>query len=96
MGRFRLSIVGILAGAALVGSCVGAEDPVDTVAADYVKAVLALGQHDADYVDAYYGPEAWRTEVEAANLSLADVRDGAVAARAALGCLLYTSDAADE
>ena len=22
--------------------------------------VLAVGQHDADFVDAYYGPEAWR------------------------------------
>ena len=31
----------------------------------YVKLVLALGQHDADYVDAYYGPPEWRKEAEA-------------------------------
>ncbi len=27
----------------------------------YVKLVLAVGQHDPDYVDAYYGPPEWRT-----------------------------------
>ena len=26
----------------------------------YVKLVLAIGEHDADYVDAYYGPPEWR------------------------------------
>ena len=26
----------------------------------YVKLVLALGEHDPDYVDAYYGPPEWR------------------------------------
>lgn len=43
-------------------------DPMGTmneVAEHYVKLVLALGKHDADYVDAYYGPTAWREEVEA-------------------------------
>lgn len=30
----------------------------------YVKLVLALGLTDLDYVDAYYGPEAWRDEVK--------------------------------
>jgi hypothetical protein len=27
----------------------------------YVKLVLAVGVHDADYVDAFYGPPEWRT-----------------------------------
>ena len=31
-----------------------------SVAERYVQAVLALGQHDADYVDAFYGPAAWK------------------------------------
>jgi hypothetical protein len=30
------------------------------LAADYVKLVLAAGRHDADFVDAYYGPSAWK------------------------------------
>ncbi len=35
---------------------------MNDLAERYVRLVLALGQHDADYVDAYYGPEAWRAE----------------------------------
>ncbi|MBP1657470.1 MAG: hypothetical protein H6Q31_2071 [Bacteroidetes bacterium] len=30
----------------------------------YVRLVLALGLHDADYVDAYYGPPEWKAAVE--------------------------------
>ena len=33
---------------------------MNTLAQDYVRLVLALGQHDADYVDAYYGPPEWK------------------------------------
>jgi hypothetical protein len=33
---------------------------MNTVAQDYVRLVLAMGQHDADYVDAYYGPPEWK------------------------------------
>jgi len=32
--------------------------------------VLAVGLHDADYVDAYYGPPEWKTEVEREHLPL--------------------------
>ena len=34
-------------------------------AADYVKLVLAVGRHDGDFVDAYYGPPALREAAEA-------------------------------
>ena len=34
---------------------------MNALAERYVKLVLALGQHDPDYVDAYYGPPEWRT-----------------------------------
>ncbi len=30
---------------------------IDKIAKDYVKLVLEVGQHDSDFVDAYYGPE---------------------------------------
>ena len=33
---------------------------MNNVAERYVKLVLAVGQHDEDYVDAYYGPPEWR------------------------------------
>ncbi len=57
----------VLAG---VVGCRPAADPMDEIAESYVKLVLALGQHDAGYVDAYYGPEAWRAEAAADTLSL--------------------------
>lgn len=43
---------------------------MNALAERYVKLVLAMGQHDGDYVDAYYGPAEWRTEAEAAALTL--------------------------
>lgn len=46
-------------------------DPMRGVAERYVKLVLAVGQHDADYVDAFYGPAEWRKAAEAEKLPLA-------------------------
>ena len=41
-------------------------DPYRSVAEQYVKLVLAVGQHDGDYVDAFYRPPEWRKEAEGA------------------------------
>ena len=43
---------------------------MNDLAERYVKLVLAMGQHDADYVDAYYGPPEWRAEADARRLTL--------------------------
>jgi len=43
---------------------------MDQVAESYVRLVLAVGEYDADYVDAYYGPQEWRDEVTAEQLPL--------------------------
>ena len=48
-------------------------DPMTTTAERYVKLVLALGQHDADYVDAYYGPAEWKKEAESKKIPLDDI-----------------------
>jgi len=48
-------------------------DPMRPVAERYVKLVLAVGQHDADYVDAFYGPAEWRKAAEAEKLPLAAI-----------------------
>ncbi len=53
------------------------EDPMKRIAESYVKLVLAVGQHDADYVDAYYGPPEWRTEAEARKRPLPGIRSEA-------------------
>ena len=43
---------------------------MNRIAEPYVKLVLALGQHDADYVDAYYGPPEWKRAAEASKEDL--------------------------
>jgi hypothetical protein len=46
---------------------------LNDVAERYVKLVLAVGQHDAAYVDAYYGPPEWKAEAERQKRPLADI-----------------------
>ena len=52
------------AGAALVlGACAAGPAPradMNDIAERYVRLVLKIGQHDADYVDAYYGDERFK------------------------------------
>jgi len=43
------------------------------LAESYVKLVLAVGQHDVDYVDAYYGPAEWKTEAASAPVPLHEI-----------------------
>jgi hypothetical protein len=59
----------------------------------YVRLVLAMGQHDADYVDAYYGPPAWKQEVAAQKLSLAEIRSRADALAREIGSAPVPSNA---
>ncbi|MCH8254071.1 MAG: hypothetical protein IID06_01870 [Gemmatimonadetes bacterium] len=47
---------------------------MNRVSESYVKLVLAVGQYDPDYVDAYYGPVEWQEELEVAPMSLITVR----------------------
>lgn len=39
---------------------VNTEDVMNKTAEAYVKLVLEVGLYDADYVDAYYGPDEWK------------------------------------
>jgi hypothetical protein len=54
---------------------------MDSIAQQYVRTVLALGQHDADYVDAYYGPPEWKAEAAKAKLDLAVIGEHAAQLR---------------
>jgi len=50
-----------------VVSCIPTPDDsgmLDDAAERYVRLALAVGRHDPSYVDAYYGPEAWKTDAE--------------------------------
>ena len=47
-----------------------AADAMNGVAERYAHLVLALGQHDPDYVDAFYGPAEWKAQAEKEKKSL--------------------------
>lgn len=55
----------------------GGNDGMDTIAAAYVRLALAVGQHDADYVDAYYGPPEWKAALQTEKSPLANIRAAA-------------------
>jgi hypothetical protein len=52
---------------------------MNDLAERYVRLVLAVGEHDDGYVDAYYGPVQWQRDVKAEPLSLADTSSRAAA-----------------
>ncbi|HEX3276113.1 MAG TPA: hypothetical protein VHR43_14750, partial [Gemmatimonadales bacterium] len=58
---------------------------LDAVARRYVVLGLSLGRHDANYVDAYYGPDSLRQVAAAESLSVARVRASAESLMAVLG-----------
>jgi hypothetical protein len=60
---------------------------MNDIAERYVKLVLALGRHDRDYVDAYYGPPEWKQQAESAKASLDELAERA---RALLGSVRKT------
>ena len=62
-----------LAAAVLCTAAHGASAAMDELAARYVKLVLAVGVHDPDYVDAYYGPPEWRAAAVTARRELAEL-----------------------
>lgn len=46
---------------------IGEVPTMDQLAERYVRTLLKLGQYDSDIVDAYYGPEEWKTTEPAAD-----------------------------
>jgi len=73
MTRILTGAVALMAGALTIA------DPMAQISRDYVRLVLALGAHDKDYVDAYYGPGDIKAEAEKAGLSLDAIGKNAVA-----------------
>jgi hypothetical protein len=66
--------------------------PLDAHGEQYVKLVLALGQHDAHYVDAYYGPPAWADEAKAQPVPLEELQKRAETLVRALEAVPEPSD----
>ena len=76
-----LLLAGLASGVVACGAGSDAETTLESamnpIAARYVRLALAVGAHDDGYVDAYYGPEAWRKEAEATVRPLAEIREEA-------------------
>ena len=70
MANSRVALALALAAAALARA---EPAPMAQIAHDYVRLVLAMGHHDKDYVDAYYGPEGIKADADAAKLTLEDI-----------------------
>jgi hypothetical protein len=61
----------------LVLALVAAPPTMNDISEQYVKLVLALGEHDPDYVDAYYGPPEWREAVKTRKPGLPEIDSAA-------------------
>src|SRR6476620_11763750 len=83
----------------IIMSSVGAHaatHDMDAVAERYAYLVLALGQHDPDYVDAFYGPAEWKTQAEKEKKSLDAIGAEAAELSATLAKTPDTATSGDE
>jgi hypothetical protein len=89
----------VLAAVICAGALLSAQQPpldaYRSVAEQYVKLVLAVGQHDADYVDAFYGPPEWRKEAEGARTSLSLIDSQAAETEKALAAITFKPNPKD-
>jgi hypothetical protein len=77
MRQMMIAVACLLAAAC--GTMREAEPRMNDIAEEYVRLVLAMGQHDEGYVDAYYGPEAWHDAIRRETPSLDQIRTSAAA-----------------
>lgn len=60
MRILKLTLLALICASCSASVPDGSAARLDAVAEQYVRLALALGEHDDDYVDAYYGPAEWR------------------------------------
>ena len=72
--RIALAVSALVSAAAMTPAAQPNQTlPMNTIGERYAKLVLAVGRHDADYVDAFYGPPEWKAEAESRNAPLAQI-----------------------
>ncbi len=78
------SVVAAILTAGLATAWTSAQNaaPMDTIARSYVTVMLAMGQHDTDFVDAYYGPPEWKKDADTEKMPLERIEAAAIALRA--------------
>ena len=92
----RTAILFVLCGFLMSSEGAQAADDVNAVAERYAHLVLALRQHDPDYVDAFYGPPEWKTQAEKEKKSLDAIGAEAVELSAALAKMPDIATSGDE
>ena len=104
MSPVRLSVVATAAALYLLTACSGEAPPasqtaekagtvgLDDIARDYIGLVLRLGEHDDAFVDAFYGPDAWREEAQADPRAPSSIAESARALAAAAGRATVSGD----
>jgi hypothetical protein len=65
---------------------------MNEAAEQYVKLVLSVGQHDRDYVDAFYGPPEWKREADTSKRPLPEIASEASALIARLEAVPEPAD----
>ena len=63
---------------------------MDSLAEQYVRLTLAVGQHDPDYVDAYYGPPEWKPGEK--KISLDEITSEVSELQSQLGAIAVPAD----
>lgn len=72
----------------LVAACITApSSDLNGLAERYVRLALAIGEHEDGYIDAYYGPDAWKEEAGANQRSIEELKRDADVLRAQLAAL---------
>jgi hypothetical protein len=92
---FFTSLAGLAVGAGCASTAAPVTDSLpemNAVAERYVKLVLAVGQHDKDYVDAFYGPPQWKREADATRRTLPEISSEASGLIARLEAVPETGD----
>ena len=73
MSAFRCLILMVLCASCSEEAPPDFEVRLNPVAEQYVRLALALGEHDSDYVDAYFGPPEWREQAAQQERTLAEI-----------------------
>ena len=68
-----VAVILTMSAAAQRGAPAGNADRMAEISREYMRLVLAMGQHDKDYVDAYYGPADIKADAKRAKLTLDDI-----------------------
>jgi hypothetical protein len=81
---FSLSVAGKVSQEALLKT---ERIQVERIAESYVKLVLAVGQHDSEYVDSYYGPPEWQKKAATRKMPIGEIRQQVLLAREELAAI---------